>query len=49
VFLGIDHQLSPSGPPLLFETMVFGGEHDSYQERYSTRKQAVQGHKRQFK
>ena len=25
VFLGLDHNLSGSGPPVLWETMVFGG------------------------
>ena len=27
VFLRIDHSFG-SGPPLLFETMIFGGKHD---------------------
>lgn len=45
VFLGVDHNYG-DGPPLLFETMIFGGEHDQYQERYSTRLQAVEGHDR---
>lgn len=31
-FLGIDHQFG-DGPPLLFETMIFGGEHDGFQKR----------------
>lgn len=43
VFLGVDHQWS-TGPPLLFETMVFGGEFDQDQYRYSTWDEAVQGH-----
>ena len=43
VFLGLDHQLG-NGPPLLFETMVFGGELDEEQERYSTRDGAITGH-----
>lgn len=45
VFLGLDHQWGV-GPPILFETMVFGGEWDDYQERYSTWDEAVEGHKR---
>lgn len=45
VFLGIDHGFG-DGPPILFETMIFGGEHDDYQERYSTWEQAEEGHKR---
>lgn len=46
VFLGLDHNFCDDGPPLLFETMVFGGEHDQYQERYSTWDEAVNGHDR---
>jgi len=34
------------GEPLLFETMIFGGEHDDYQERYSTYEEALEGHQR---
>jgi hypothetical protein len=45
VFLGIDHAFS-DGPPLLFETMIFGGKHDEYQERCSTWEQAEAMHKR---
>ena len=44
VFLGLDHSFG-SGPPLLFETMIFGGEHDQYQERFETWEQAEDGHK----
>lgn len=35
VFLGMDHAYD-GGIPLLFETMVFGGEHDLWQDRCST-------------
>jgi hypothetical protein len=45
VFLGINHQFG-NGPPLLFETMIFGGQHDGYQQRCSTLEQAKQQHKR---
>ena len=34
-FLGLDHNLF-GGKPLLFETMIFGGKHNDYQERYTT-------------
>lgn len=44
VFLGINHQYG-EGPPLLFETMVFGGVLDQEQDRYSTWDEAVIGHK----
>jgi len=43
VFLGLDHSYG-SGPPLLFETMIFGGPHDQYQERYTTWEEAEAGH-----
>lgn len=43
VFLGIDHSFCGNGP-ILFETMVFGGEHDGYQERYTTKWKALIGH-----
>ncbi len=43
VFLGLDHQWG-DGPPLIFETMVFGGEHDECQWRYSTWEEAEAGH-----
>src|SRR5882724_8255427 len=46
VFLGLDHRFGRDGPPILFETMIFGGPHDEYQERYSTWDEAVAGHKR---
>ena len=35
VFLGVDHSFG-FGPPMLFETMVFGGALDQEQERCST-------------
>ena len=42
VFLGMDHNWA-NGPPLLFETMVFGLD-DELQERYSTWAEAEVGH-----
>lgn len=46
VFLGIDHGLG-AGPPVLFETMVFGdGSLDEHQERYCTAAEALAGHRR---
>ena len=49
VFLGLDHNHSGTGKPLLFETMVFGGEHDEDMDRYSTWDEAVAGHKKMVK
>lgn len=45
VFLGLDHQYD-DGPPLLFETMIFEGEHDGYQDRCSTWEQAEVMHQK---
>lgn len=33
-------------PPIIFETMIFGGEHDQYQYRYATKSEALLGHAR---
>ena len=51
VFLGIDHNFNVlrgknDDKPILFETMVFGGKHDQYQERYCTWDEAIAGHER---
>ena len=46
VFLGLDHRFSLVGPPILFETMVFGGKFDGDMERYATWAAAEKGHKR---
>lgn len=45
VFLGLDHSFG-AGPPVLWETMIFGGDHDEYQERYTSYEDAVEGHAR---
>lgn len=45
VFLGIDHRHFGDGPPLLFETMIFGGSFDQSQWRYSSWDDAKTGHK----
>lgn len=43
VFLGLNHSFN-DGPPIVFETMVFGGEHDGEMQRYVTKEQALAGH-----
>jgi hypothetical protein len=43
VHLVIDHSFGV-GPPVIFETMVFGGENDEYMQRYSTEAAALAGH-----
>jgi len=56
VFLGLDHgagflvrtgQLDPlTYKPVLWETMVFGGPYKDYQTRYTSKKEALEGHKK---
>ena len=43
VHLTFDHSMG-SGPPVLWETMVFGGEHDQWTDRYTSLEDAVAGH-----
>lgn len=43
VFLVLNHAFG-DGPPLWFETMVFGGPEDGYCDRYSTWNEAEHGH-----
>lgn len=45
VFMSLDHEWG-DGPPILFETMVFGGPLDQAQERYSTKQEAIEGHEK---
>jgi hypothetical protein len=42
VFLVFDHGFE--GPPVLWETMVFGGPDDGWQQRYRSRAAARTGH-----
>lgn len=44
-FLGLDHRWG-EGAPVLFETLVFDGPLDGEQERYATREEAMEGHKK---
>lgn len=46
VFLGLDYRLEGNGEPILFETMVFGGELDEETHRYTTWEKAEIGHKK---
>jgi hypothetical protein len=43
VFLCMNHSYG-DGPPVLWETMIFGGARDGYQDRYTSRADAVAGH-----
>jgi hypothetical protein len=48
VFLVMDHgwRNEPNHVPVLWETMIFNGEHDYYQERYTSHQDALEGHKK---
>ena len=49
VFLGIDYSFDSSGPPTLFETMIFGGPHNQWQKRCATWDEAEAIHARAVK
>jgi hypothetical protein len=46
VFLGFDHGFGATAMPVLWETMIFGGPHDDWQERYTSHEDALAGHAR---
>ena len=47
LFTGLDHSFrSGNSPPVLYETLVFGGSLDGEMDRYSTFEEAVSGHRR---
>jgi hypothetical protein len=46
VFLGLDANFWGTGPPILWETLVFGGPLDGEMERYTSKADAVAGHQR---
>lgn len=43
VFLGIDHNFR-DGDPVLWETLMFGGDYDLAGDRYRSKKDAIVGH-----
>jgi hypothetical protein len=43
IWLGLNMQFL-DGPPLIFETMIFGGRYEGYQWRYPTEAAALAGH-----
>ena len=45
VFLGLDHSWE-NNVPILWETMIFGGKEDMYQDRYTSYKEALVGHEK---
>lgn len=52
VFLGLDHKpwfSDVNDEHILWETMIFNGEHDQYQERYTSIEEAIKGHETALK
>jgi len=45
VFLSLNHNHTREGPPILFETLVFGGDLDGEMWRYETWEEAEEGHR----
>ena len=45
VFVGLDHRFFGNGPPILFETLVFGSPLDGDGARYSSYDDAEVGHR----
>lgn len=43
VWLGLNHSFT-GGPPILFESMIFGGGYDGDMQRYTTEAEALAGH-----
>jgi hypothetical protein len=48
VFLGLDHNFTRRGPPILYETLVFNDYGEIAGERYATREEALEGHQAQL-
>jgi hypothetical protein len=46
VFLGLDHNFYGEGPPILWETAVFGKEDTDIAARYASKELALAGHKK---
>lgn len=51
VFLGLDHSFGKTGPPALWETMIFpaeksGGGIERNSWRYTSRQEALEGHQK---
>ena len=44
VWLGLDHRFGGDGPPLIYETMIFGGPFDEQAWRWPNRDAALAGH-----
>ena len=44
VWVGLDHSFWPGALPLYWETMIFGGDYDGEQWRYSSRAAALDDH-----
>jgi hypothetical protein len=44
IFLGLDHNYSGRGGPILWESLVFGTSLDGEMQRYRSKAEAIRGH-----
>jgi hypothetical protein len=44
VFLGLDQNFLQGGPPVLWESLIFGGRYNREMRRYRSREDAIVGH-----
>ena len=44
VYIGLDQSFGLGGPPLIFETMIFGGKFHGHEWRAATREEALKNH-----
>lgn len=45
IFLGFDHGFGGGRAPVLWETMIFGGDLHHFQQRYRSKADALEGHR----
>lgn len=45
VWLGLDHSFMRHERPVIFETLIFGGDHDGMLRRYCTKCESLRGHR----
>ena len=44
IWFGVNYNISGVGPPIIFESMIFGGLYDDFTYRYATKEEAKAGH-----
>ena len=44
IFVGLNLRYAAEGPPVLWETVIFGGKLNGYRVQYSSKEKALSGH-----